>query len=134
MRIFNILSALANRKNTYLYKNATATSPATAGPFEIAAINIQEAGTYLVLTFVDLDTPASEWPHMLINSITTSGTLLSNTYSTRGIIDGGGGLVNYALIDANAGDYVKLTSYNTTAGKTPTVRGDIVAIKLVGGG
>lgn len=134
MRIFNILSALVNRTNKYLISTGTATSPATVGQFEVTRINIQEPGIYLILSFVDLQAPSSEWPVFLMNTFLTNAVPLSNSLATRGITDGGGGLTNYMLINANVGNYIVLNSYNTSAGKTPKVRGHLCAIKLVWGG
>lgn len=134
MRIFNILSALVNRTNKYLVSTSAVTSPATVGQFEVTRLNIQEPGIYLILSFVDLQEPSSEWPVFLMNTFLTNAVPLSNSLATRGITDGGGGLTNYMLINANAGDYVVLNSYNTSAGKTPKARGHLCAIKLVGGG
>lgn len=130
MRLFNILTALAQRKNTYYVQNKTTPAPAETGVFEVARITVDEPGVYLAL--LGVESSVSEEGKYLISSIYTNGTPLTTLYTARGTMAGGGGLYMYKLIECDAGDYIQARVYNSY-GATWEVDASLCAIKLVGG-
>lgn len=130
MRLFNILTALAQRKNTYYVQNKTTPAPAETGAFEVARITVDEPGVYLALLGVASSIDAAD--KYLVSSIYTNGTPLTALYTARGTMAGGGGLYMYKLIECDAGDYIQAQLYNSH-GATWEAEASLCAIKLVGG-
>lgn len=130
MRLFNMLLALAQRKNTYYVQNKTTPAPAETGTFEVAKITVEEPGVYLALLGVESSIDAAD--KYLVSSIYTNGTPLTALYTARGTMSGGGGLYMYKLIECDAGDYIQAKSYNNY-GAIWEVDASLCAIKLVGG-
>ena len=130
MRLFNILSALAQRKNTYYVQNKTTPAPAETGMFEVARITVEEPGVYLALLGVESSMDGAD--KYLVSSIYTNGTPLTTQYTARGTMAGGGGLYMYTLIEGDAGDYIQAQAYNGY-GATWDAEASLCVIKLVGG-
>lgn len=130
MRLFNILTALAQRKNTYYVQNKTTPAPAETGAFEVARITVEEPGVYLALLGVESSVSGED--KYLISSIYTNGTPLTTQYTARGTMAGGGGQYMYRLIECDAGDYIQAQAYNSYGG-TWNAKASLCAIKLVGG-
>ena len=130
MRLFNILTALAQRKNTYYVQNKTTPAPAETGTFEAARITVEEPGVYLVLLGVESSIDGGD--KFLISSIHTNGTPLTTLYTARGTMAGGGGQYMYKLIECDAGDYIQAQVYNSY-GATWDANASLCVIKLVGG-
>ena len=131
MRLFNILTALAQRKNTYYVQNKTTPAPAETGAFEVARITVEEPGVYLALLGVESSIDGGD--KYLISSILTNGTPLTTQYTARGTMASGGGQYMYRMLECDAGDYIQATVYNSY-GATWEVDASLCAIKLVGGG
>lgn len=131
MRIFNILSALANRKNGYYVQNKETPAPTTAGTFEVARITVTEPGTYLVFLMID---SSINYPDFLVlGSILSGGTALTERYTCQATMNSGGGLCVNRLLQCAAGDDIFARTY-TNGVRAWTARASLCAIKLVGGG
>lgn len=132
MRLFNILSALAQRKNVFLIKNATVAAPETAGTFNVASIQVTEPGVYLVGEM--LQSSIGNDDILLITNVKTTGKYLTQEVTARGSMSNGGGVAALALMELEAGDTVTGTAYQGQNWPAWNARMSLFAIKLVGGG
>lgn len=130
MRIFNILSALASRKNNYYVQNKSTPAPTTAGSFEVARITVTEPGTYLAFLIVESNISAADI--LIIGSILSEGTALTERYTCRTSMNSGGGVCINRLLQCAAGDAIIAQSYSNGVTRW-TARASLCAIKLVGG-
>lgn len=131
MRLFNILSALAQRKNVFLIKNATVAAPETAGTFDVASIQVTEPGVYLVGEM--LQSSIGNDDILLVTNITTTGKYLTQETTARGSMNSGGGVAALALMELDAGDTVTGKVYQGQGWPAWNARMSLFAIKLVGG-
>ena len=131
MRLFNILSALAQRKNVFLIKNATVAAPETAGAFNVASIQATEPGVYLVGEM--LQSSIGNDDILLVTNIVTTGKYLTQETTARGTMNSGGGVAALALMELEAGDTVTGTVYQGAGWPAWNARMSLFAIKLVGG-
>ena len=131
MRLFNILSALAQRKNVFLIKNATVAAPETAGTFDVASIQVTEPGVYLVGEM--LQSSIGNDDILLITNIITTGKYLTQETTARGTMSSGGGVAALALMELDVGDTVTGRVYQGQGWPAWNAQMSLFAIKLVGG-
>lgn len=131
MRIFNILSALAKRKNTYVSTYQTLDMLTSQGTLPVASIQVTEPGVYLVMTMTSSSIGDADL--LLITSMTTTGTWITRNYTARGTMNSGGGLTGVGLMNLKAGDTITGYAYHGAGWPAWTAQMSLFAIKLVGG-
>ncbi len=131
MRLFNVLLALAQRKNTFAANYASVAAPETSGTFDVASIQVTEPGVYLVATMTSSSIGNPEL--LIITSMNTTGTWITKNYTARGTMNSGGGLVGIALMELEAGDTVTGTAFQGQGWPAWDAQMSLFAIKLVGG-
>ena len=131
MRIFNILSALAKRKNTYVSTYQTLDMSTSQGTLPVASIQVTEPGVYLVMTMTSSSISSEDV--IIVTSITTTGTWITKNYTARGTMQAGGGLVGVGLMNLKAGDTITGYAYQGEGWPAWNAQMSLFAIKLVGG-